>query len=311
MNETIVQFEKIPIPYRASEYVRVYAPQPDVYTGVQTAHFTPGERFESWICNDFSILHDGDDWHMVGITHPCPPGFADAFRCNPESLHEAEYQLFHCRAHAGRFEELLRESSFADCPKILYPAEREGERPEIWAPQLMKHGQFEIVYSPGSMRMARTADFVHFERSILFDCAFPMARDPYILEEDGRFFCVYCDLEGISLRESADGRTWSEPVLLVKELFSGAACESPCLFKRGKYYYLLWSICDARNGMYDERTFVYAAERLLDIGKYAPLTVLDAHAAEVVRDGDDYYLLSVFYPENGVSAARLAFRNDD
>ena len=44
---------------------------------------------------------------------------------------------------------------------------------------------------------------------------------------------------------------------------------------------------------------------------YAPLTVLDAHAAEVVRDGDDYYLLSVFYPENGVSAARLAFRNDD
>lgn len=137
MNETIVQFDKIPIPYRASEYVRVYAPQPDVYTGVQTAHFTPGERFERWICNDFSILRDGDDWHMVGITHPCPPGFAD-------------------------------------CPKILYPA-----------------------------------------------------------------------------------------------------------------------------------------EQLLDIGKYAPLTVLDAHAAEVVRDGDDYYLLSVFYPENGVSAARLAFRNDD
>lgn len=123
MNETIVQFEKIPIPYRASEYVRVYAPQPDVYTGVQTAHFTPGERFESWICNDFSILRDGDDWHMVGITHPCPPGFADAFRCNPESLHEAEYQLFHCRAHAGRFEELLRESSFADALHRLWKSE--------------------------------------------------------------------------------------------------------------------------------------------------------------------------------------------
>ena len=304
----LIKTEPIPIPYRASEYVRIYAPEPDIYRGVRTAHFEPGKLYENWICNDFSILRDGNDWHMVGITHPEPPDFDGAFGFDPDTIHEAEYQLFHCAATADNFGKLMKKSSFSDLPKILYPAERSGERPEIWAPQLMKHGEFEIVYSPGSMRIARTKDFESYERGVLFECDFPMARDPYILEEDGRFYCVYCDIGGISLRESADLVNWSEPFGLVKEFFPGASCESPCLFRRGKYYYLLWSVCDGRNGAYDERTFVYAAENIHDLGRHAPLTVLDAHAAEIVRDGEDYYILSVFYPENGVSAAKLEFR---
>ena len=299
--------ERIPIPFRASEYVRIYTPLPDIYNGVDTEHFRSGMRYEDWITNDFSIVRDKNEWHIVGITHPRLPGFIDAFNYADGDIHEAEYQLFHAKAHAKHFRELMRENSFSELPKILYPEDRTGERYEIWAPQIMKHDRFEIVYSPGSMHIAQTEDFKTFERRVLFDCDFSAARDPYTYEENGKFYCIYCDKCGISMRESDDLIYWSEPET-ISDGFNGTSCESPCLFKRGEYYYLLWSIYDGRNGAYDERTFVYAAKDVHELSKYAPITMIDAHAAEVVRDGDDYYLLSVFYPENGISAAKLEFK---
>lgn len=244
---------------------------------------------------------------MVGITHPKLPHFVNAFNYGDTDIHEAEYQLFHAFASAEHFSELIKRNSFTELSKILYPAERSGERKEIWAPHIMKHDKFEIVYSPGAMRLAKTEDFKVYERRVLFECDFGAARDPYIYEENGKYYCVYCDIDGLTLRESFDLANWSKPFDLVKKP-NFASCESPCLFKRGEYYYLLWSIYDGRNGSYDERTFVYAAKDIHDLGKYAPIAMLDAHAAEVVCDGDEYYLLSVFYPENGVSAARLEFR---
>ncbi len=93
----------------------------------------------------------------------------------------------------------------------------------------------------------------------------------------------------------------------MREIFAGASTESPFLMKRGEYYYLLWCIYDGRNGAYDSRTFVYAAKDIRELGQHAPITMLDAHAPEIAFDGEDYYLLSVFYPENGISAAKLEF----
>lgn len=46
--------ERIPIPFRASEYVRIYTPLPDIYNGVDTEHFRSGMRYKDWITNDFS-----------------------------------------------------------------------------------------------------------------------------------------------------------------------------------------------------------------------------------------------------------------
>lgn len=303
----MIKKEHIPTPRRAGEYVNIYRPMPDIYRGEKTLSFTPGERYDEWICNDFSILRDGDDWHIVGITHPRPIGFQTAFE-HEGDIHEAEYQLFHCHASAKHFSELMRPGSFTDCEKLLYPVERPGEGPEIWAPHLMKRdGSFEIIYSPGSMRSARTSDFKTFSRRVLFECDFSVARDPYVFHEDGVYYFIYCDREGLSLRTSRDMISWSEPELLQRAIFPTASTESPFLIKRGEYYYLLWCIYDGRNGSYDDRTFVYAAKDIHDLGKHAPIAMLDAHAPEIAFDGEDYYLLSVFYPENGISAAKLEF----
>ena len=84
-----------------------------------------------------------------------------------------------------------------------------------------------------------------------------------------------------------------------------AESESPFLWKKDGIYYLIWSIYDSRNGCYDERAFVFAADTLDGLKGVAPLTILPGHAPEIVQGADVDYILSVFYPENGVSAARL------
>ncbi len=299
--------EKIPKPIRVGEYVPIYKPSPDVYLGEPTESFKPGERYDEWLVNDFSVLRDGDDWHIIGITHPRPRGFVDDFHFDSD-VHEAEFQLFHATATASDFAELVRPGSFADRDKLLYPASRPGEGRELWAPHLLKRdGKFEIVYSPGSMRSAATRDFVEFERPrVLFESKFAAARDPYVFEEDGLYSFVWLDAEGLMLRTSEDFEHWSEPQLIFKMGFGGNP-ESPFLMKKDGFYYLFWCLHDGRNGCYDNRTFVYASHTLDGLDGTAPIAMLDAHAPEIVECGGKFYLLSVFYPENGISAAELAF----
>ena len=86
-----------------------------------------------------------------------------------------------------------------------------------------------------------------------------------------------------------------------------ACSESPVLFKYKDFYYLFWAIYDARLGMYDHRTFVYGARTIEGLFMSAPLTLLQAHAGEIYEDESGIYLLSAFYPTNGVSAVRLEF----
>lgn len=73
------RIKRIPCPYLDGEYVRIYQPYGDTYNGIGTEHFKSGEYYDEWITNDFSIIKDGDTFHMVGITHPKVPGFVDAF----------------------------------------------------------------------------------------------------------------------------------------------------------------------------------------------------------------------------------------
>ena len=80
---------------------------------------------------------------------------------------------------------------------------------------------------------------------------------------------------------------------------TGAASESPFLFKRKGFYYLMWAIWDTRCGCYDHRTFLFGARTLEGLARTAPLTMLPAHAGEIYSDESGDYLLSVFYPENG------------
>jgi len=142
----------------------------------------------------------------------------------------------------------------------------------------------------------------------LFRCANGAARDPYVFCENGKFYMVYTEARQLLCRTSENLADWSEPFVLQRSLF---ACEneSPFLMKWEGYYYLFWSCHDGKNGSYDERTYVFAADTLAGLYESAPITMLRAHAPEIVQSPDGaWYLLSVFYPKNGVNAARLEWK---
>lgn len=302
-----MKYKKIPIPSFDSEYIKIYTPSRSVYKGIDTENFKNGEIYDEWITNDFSVLRDGDTWHIVGITHPKPPEFKNDFEYG-DDVHEAEFQLFHAVAQGKSFADVFRKEKFNDEDKILYPSDRPGERPELWAPHLMKmDGRFNVVYSPEVMRRASSVDFKEWKKEPdLFVCTNGGARDPYIYEENGRYYTIYTQEKKIRYRESVDMLNWSEEKIIHDTIFPDCEPESPFMLKRDGIYYLFWSASDGRNGCYDYRTFVFASETIDGFGKSAPITMLNAHAPEFVCDANgDWYMLSVFYPENGISAVKI------
>ena len=299
--------KRIPIPEYDGEFVHIYSPGGDTYEGEDTVNYKHGNYYGEWITNDFSIIKDDGGYRMIGITHPRPAGFIDDYNYDEADVHEAEYQCYHCFAKGEHFKDVFYENSFKDFKKILYPSARKGEQPELWAPHFMKeNGEYKVIYSPRKMRLAISRDMENFTvGKCFFECNSPVARDPYVFVEDGKYYLIYTENKQLKYRVSSDFENWSEEKVLQDTLFANGENESPFMFKRDGIYYLLWSVCDGRCGCYDSRTFVFAAEKFEDFMNAAPITMLRAHAPEVVCDGDDYYLLSTFYPHNGVSAVKL------
>ena len=308
-DDFVAKSKKIPYPVIDGEYVKIYTPSGDTYRGPDTKSFRNGKYYSEWLVNDFSVMKEGDGWHMVGITHPKPADFNGPFDSGKD-VHEAEYQLFHASAVGESFARIFSENSFSDREKILYPSERKGEQNEIWAPHLMKlDDKNAVLYSPGVMRLAKSEDFENWESRVLFAGGNPVARDPYVYSENGIHYVVYTEGAELKYRTTADFVTFSEEKILLGDKFSGAQLESPFLLEKDGMYYLFVCIWDGKNGDYDERTFVYASETIDGFDSGAPVTMLRAHAPEIVKDTDGvYYILSVFYPENGISAAKLAWK---
>ena len=301
---------KIKKPVICSEYINIYKPQPDIYKGVNTENFVSGEKYDEWITNDFTVIHENGIWHIFGITHPKPKGFVSAFECDKD-VHEAEYQLFHCTAKGKSFSDVFKREAFKDENKILYPQDRPGERKDIWAPHIDRiDDEYCMIYSPEVMRYAKSKDLITWENGYeLFKCNDGGARDPFLFHDDnGDKYLLFCEQNVLKYRKTRDMINWSEEVLLQTNPFSKGASESPFMLKRDGMYYLMWCIYDTRNGCYDNRTYVFASETIDGFEGLAPITMLEGHAPEFVVDGDDTYILSAFYPENGICAAKIKWR---
>ena len=76
------------VPVIDGDYVHIYDPQGDVFTGPDTKDLKAGENYPLWQPNDHCFIKGPDKrWHSFGITHPASaPG---------QSRHQGEFASFH------------------------------------------------------------------------------------------------------------------------------------------------------------------------------------------------------------------------
>lgn len=294
----------IMIPVIDGEYRNIFAPEPAVYRGPNTQNFRNGEKYEQWILNDFTVIRDDNGMlHGIGITHPKPPEFVDAFTPCP-NMHEAENQLFHATFN-GSLDELYRSGRMKEQQNIMNPLDRPDEQAECWAPGIVKAGNmYEMLYSPGGIRRANSPDLYNWTtHGVVIESEYPHIRDPFIFKENGLYYIVYNNFENICQRVTKDFVSFSEEKIIFgsPEVGTNTLRESPIMLKKDGLYYLIFCIYDRQNSAYDNRSYVFVSETPDGFRDKNPVAMLYGHAPEFMCENGKWYMFSVFWPENGLN----------
>lgn len=301
------------LPVICGKYINIYKPGADIYPGPDSLCFKKDTEYTDWVPNDHAVVRGYDGkWHALGITHPAPPDYIFLSEFNPDTIHDAEWLLFHAETGAGALKDNLTEGAWEEKPKALYPAQRPGEANEIYAPYITaKDGIYYMFYGPNPMRLAVSSDLYSWKPEGPLFYGHPSIRDPNILEHNGEYLLTYVDENKLMLRKSADLRVWSDAEEIFRTEGSGVP-ESPSLIYYEGMFYLFWCIYDGTEGPYDHRTYVYCSEDPYNFKDSPLLTEIDAHAPEIIRDEDgSWYITSVEWPHRGLSIARLSWKDKD
>ncbi|MHB8900867.1 MAG: family 43 glycosylhydrolase [Thermoguttaceae bacterium] len=287
----------------AGDYVNVYQPAGDVFSGPNAANLIGGQFYKDWVPNDHCFVRDESGrWHAFGITHPLT---------DPSHVHAGEQLLFHALAPPGTLKEALKGGCWKDLPKILPPRERPEEIPAIHAPWILKrNGLFHMVYGPTPIRYATSIDLSNWTPKGDLRGA-PSGRDPQIFVWNDTYHLIVCGVHDVRLAVSRDFQTWTElgPILKMKD---GIDPESPSIVRYNDTFYLFvcgwngqWDRKDIQ-GAYQHKTYVYQSD---DPSKFEDeVAVLDAHAPEILKDeAGDWFISSVEWPHRGVSIAHLVW----
>lgn len=299
---------RYPRPVIAGQYKNIYSPQPRWYAGVDTPALINGQIYKNWIPNDFTLIADpSGHLHAFGITQPRPISFVNSYNFDSEDVHEAENQLFHVVFHQKNLWDNYCFGGVEEKEHILYPHQRPGESAACWAPCIVKKDDlYYLFYGPGNLRLAVSADLNHWTaKGVLFEGP-PMTRDPYVIYEAGVYYMLYLT-DKLVYRYSTDLLSWSKPEVFQNSYGGSSHQESPCLIKRDGIYYLLWCLYDGQNGCYDNRTLVFASATLNGFQDASPIAMLDGHAAELIEQDGQWFIVSVFYPQNGLNIAPIAW----
>ncbi|ASW53779.1 family 43 glycosylhydrolase [Plantactinospora sp. KBS50] len=278
--------------------------------GALTRVYNPGAgQSTGWYYNDHTIVRDQQTgvWHLFGITHAEPGAPQD------------EKTFGHATAPAPTGPWTTQAAALTADPSA-------GEQ-WIWAPHVVyDQGTYHMFYAAGNpdltsyrMQLATSTDLYHWTRSPanpLFTDGWE-ARDPMVTRIGDRWVMYYTatsDRTGgnhvVAYRASTDLRTWSARSVAYASPVTGRAggqTESPFVVHRGDWYYL-FVCCDGTDytAAY-RRTAVYRSQDPFHFDGAEKVTVLDAHAAEVVTDGDTWYLSHAGWGQGGLWLAPLTW----
>jgi len=298
--------ERPMVPVITGDYVHIYDPQGDVFSGPDTADLRTGEYYPLWQPNDHCFVKGPDHrWHAFGITHPASgPG---------QRRHQGEYVSFHAVSSGGTFESSFEQHQWKDEPKVLPPAQRPGESSNHHAPTIVKHDNiYQMIYGPVPFRLAVSEDLYHWTPKGPLNINERYGRDPSLFVWQDTFYLVYCAGNVVKTTTSKNLTEWSDPVEIYKGEVATYQCESPTLIRHDGLFYLFWCLWDTANkngNGYDERSFVYCSNNPLDFHGRTLVTELKAHAPEILQDERQmWYISSAQYPTRGISVARLSWK---
>jgi beta-fructofuranosidase len=300
----------VEIPEIDGEYVRIYKPQPDVFTGNDTAHYKKGETYINWQPNDHTFLNGPEGrWHCLGITRPCDT--------EDDGIHEGEGLCFHAVAPVGPLKDAMQPESWMDKPK--FDVAGSG-----WAPHGIKINNTYSLISSNKGR-ASSKDLFDWKDEGKLEIK-SGDRDPNIMYWEGTHYLVRCNHRSVNLVTSKDFVKWTEPVDIFVAPEEGWRCESPTLLRHNGMFYLFWCLWDSSGkseippamyeghepDIYDYRTYVYASDDPRDFNGKQPIAELKAHAPEIFQDEKgNWFISSADYPQRGINLAPLLWKSED
>jgi hypothetical protein len=242
------------------------------------------------------------NWHVFAITHAEPADPLD------------EKSFGHATAPTPN-------GPWTKQPPALVADPAAGES-HIWAPYVLYDaGTYYMFYAGGTpdhtayrMQLATSTDLVHWTRSTanpLFTDGFD-GRDPMV-HKVGKQWVMYYTANStpsggnhiVAYRTSTDLLHWSERRTAFRHPETGTfggPTESPFVVQRGKDWYL-FICCD---GGY-ESTKVYKSKDPLHFSIDQLVGTIQAHAAEVVQDGDKWFVTGAGWGKGGLFVAPLDF----
>jgi hypothetical protein len=325
-------------PFSIGQFVRIYDPS----VGAD----------ERWYVNDHCFVRGRDGcWHLFGITHaewdiPALEQYLNAPRdidpAAAAALRDAVRESALCARREGRpwfdaHDE--KQLAHATSPSLTkgpwrkqpFALVTDASESVLWAPHVVeRNDRYFMFYAAGNpvrdgtfkMHLATSSDLATWTRhsaNPLFIDGYE-ARDPMVLEIDGRWVMYYTATEPVTggnhivaYRTSTDLVTWSargiaflDPVIG----HGGGTTESPFVVRRGDWYYLFLSMRHGYVPGYYADTEVFRSSdpfhwRLDDlVGR------IDCHAAELVRDVDGAcYVSHCGWYQNGVYLAPLIWHD--
>ena len=251
---------------------------------------------------------------------------AEAKANNTPVFHNMDERQF---AHATA--DTLLQSSWKTESFALVADESKWHENALWAPHIVYHdGLYYMFYTAGGdfegglfrMHLATSPDmrtWTRHESNPQFIDGFH-ARDPMVLKVADQWVMYYTansEPKGgnhiVAYRTSNDLVTWSERNTAFTDPTigrGGGPTESPFVVRRGSYFYLFLSMRHGYLPGYYADTEVFRSTDPLHWDLEDRVGVIDAHAAEVIRDTDgQWYVSHCGWYQDGVYLAPMIWHD--